>query len=88
VPCIPPYDLKGPHCLGAHRSYSCLSSGSKQVINAGSERMTTFLPGVPRLMGVEIMARKAERDERFNLCAFEGESPEKIVEVGDPSLTR
>jgi hypothetical protein len=46
--------------------------------------MATFLPGVPRLIGVEIMVRMAERDESFSLCVLEAESPEKTVEVGDP----
>lgn len=49
--------------------------------------MTTFLLGVPRLIGVETMARKAVREVSFNLCGLEGESPEKMVEVGDALLT-
>lgn len=64
------------YCLGAHSSYSCLSSGSKQVTNAGSERMMTFLLGVPRVIGVDVMARKVDREVSFNLCGLEGESPE------------
>ena len=46
--------------------------------------MTTFLPGVPRLKGVDIKPRwNAERNESFSGL---DESPEKVVEVGDPSL--
>jgi hypothetical protein len=48
--------------------------------------MMIFLPGVPKLKGVDIMRWKVEREESFSLCALEVESPEKIVEVGDPSL--
>jgi hypothetical protein len=44
--------------------------------------MATFLPGVPRLKGVDIKRWNVERDESFSL----DESPEKVVEVGDPSL--
>jgi hypothetical protein len=45
--------------------------------------MTTFLPGVPRLKGVDIKRWKVGRDDSFSL---EAESPEKVVDVGDPSL--
>jgi hypothetical protein len=48
--------------------------------------MTTFLPGVPRFKGVEIIRWKLERDDSLSLAALDAESPEKIVEVGDPSL--
>jgi hypothetical protein len=45
--------------------------------------MTTFLP---KFKGVDIMRWKLERDDSLSLAALDAESPENIVEVGDPSL--
>lgn len=63
-----------------------MSAGSKQLTNEGSDRITTFLPGVPKFTAaptvpVDIIRWKLER-ESFSR-ALDAESPDN-VEVGDP----
>ena len=61
------------HCFGAHRSYSSLSLGSKQVMSVGSDRI------IIRFFGVFIEL------DGFVRNGIRTGGVDEIVEVGEPN---
>ena len=75
------FHIQRHYGLGAQRSYSSLSAGSKQVNKAGSARIVTLRPGVACAeLGVELRWRYREREG-----STMREPLDMVEDVGDES---